>query len=259
MSRLVSDTLTMAERNIIRLPRQPDMLLGFTVQPIMFVLLFAYVFGGAIDPGQFGYAGMDYIDFLIPGIIVQSIAFGGFATALGLCEDLGKGLIDRFRSLPTARAAVLSGRAIADIVTNSVSIAILLITGLIIGFSFQTGAADIIAGIALLLFFGFASSFVFALIGMTASTPEAANGIGFTLIFPITFISSAFVPVESMPEILQTVADLNPVTFVVDAIRHLWLGGPAGDAIWASLVWTVALIAIFAPLAVRKYRRAASH
>ncbi len=253
MSRLVSDTLTMAERNIIRLPRQPDMLLGFTVQPIMFVLLFAYVFGGAIDTGEF-----DYIDFLIPGIIVQSIAFGGFATALGLCEDLGKGLIDRFRSLPTARASVLAGRAIADIVTNSVSIAILLITGLIIGFSFRTGFEDVIAGIALLLFFGFASSFVFALIGMTASTPEAANGIGFTLIFPITFISSAFVPVESMPDVLQTVANLNPVTFVVDAIRHLWLGAPAGDAIWASLVWTVALIAIFAPLAVRKYRLAAS-
>ena len=253
MSRLVSDTLVMAERNIIRLPRQPDMLLGFTVQPIMFVLLFAYVFGGAIDTGPF-----DYIDFLIPGIIVQSIAFGGFATALGLCEDLGKGLIDRFRSLPTARASVLAGRAIADIVTNSVSIAILLITGLIIGFGFRTSAPEVIAGIALLLFFGFASSFVFALIGMTASTPEAANGIGFTLIFPITFISSAFVPIESMPDVLQKVADVNPVTQVVDAVRHFWLGTPAGDAIWASIVWTLVLIAIFAPLSIRKYRAAAA-
>ncbi len=253
MSRLISDTLVMAERNIIRLPRQPDMLLGFTVQPIMFVLLFAYVFGGAIDT-----PGMSYIDFLIPGIIVQSIAFGGFATALGLCEDLGKGLIDRFRSLPTARASVLAGRAIADIATNTLSITILLITGLIIGFSFQTGATDVIAGILLLLFFGFASSFVFALIGMTASTPEAANGIGFTLIFPITFISSAFVPIASMPDVLQTVADANPVTHVVDAVRHFWLGTPAGDAIWASLVWTVVLIAVFAPLSIRKYRAAAS-
>lgn len=253
MSRLVSDTLVMAERNIIRLPRQPDMLLGFTVQPIMFVLLFAYVFGGAITT-----PGMTYIDFLIPGIIVQSIAFGGFATALGLCEDLGKGLIDRFRSLPTARPAVLAGRAIADIATNSLSIAILLITGLIIGFRFQTGFGDVVAGIALLLFFGFASSFVFALIGMAASTPEAANGIGFTLVFPITFISSAFVPIESMPDILQSFANANPVTHVVDATRHFWLGTPAGDAIWASIVWTIILIAIFAPLSIRNYRRAAT-
>lgn len=253
MSRLVADTLTMAERNIIRLPRQPDMLLGFTVQPIMFVLLFAYVFGGAIDTGD-----LDYIDFLIPGIIAQSLAFGGFATALGLCEDLGKGLIDRFRSLPTARASVLAGRAMADIVTNTVSIVILLVTGLVIGFEFQQGAPEVIGGILLLLFFGFASSWVFALIGMTASTPEAANGIGFTLIFPITFISSAFVPVESMPEVLQVVAEHNPITYLVDAIRHLWLGTPAGDAIWATIVWTIVLIAIFAPLSVRKYRQAAA-
>ena len=252
MSRLVTDTLVMAERNLIRLPRQPDMLLGFTIQPIMFVLLFAYVFGGAINVEG------DYVDFLMPGIIVQSIAFGGFVTALGLCEDLNKGLIDRFRALPTARAAVLAGRAISDLFTNALSLVILVVTGVIIGFDFRTGLPEVVAGLGLLLFFGFASSWVFALIGMNASTPEAANGIGFTLIFPVTFISSAFVPAETLPEVLRWVADVNPVTFVVDAIRHLWLGAPAGDAVWASLVWTVALIAVFAPLSILKYRRAAS-
>jgi ABC transporter DrrB family efflux protein len=254
MRRLIPDTLVLAERNLVRLPRAPDMLLGFTIQPIMFVLLFAYVFGGAIETPGYD----DYITFLIPGIIVQNIAFGGFVTAIGLAEDMGKGLIDRFRSLPTARASVLAGRTLADVVTNSVSIAILLGTGLVIGFAFEATALDVLAGFGLLLLFGFAFSWIFALIGLSVSTPEAANGIGFTLIFPITFISSAFVPVESMPTGLEEVADANPVTVVVDALRSLWLGSPAGDSIWLSIVWCLALIAIFAPLAVAKYRRTAA-
>src|SRR3954467_4735616 len=223
MTRVASDTLVMAERNLVRLPRAPDMLLGFTVQPIMFVLLFAYVFGGAIAaPGYDG-----YVDFLIPGIIVQNIAFGGFATALGRAEDMTKGLVDRFRSLPTARASVLAGRTLADIATNLLSIAILLATGLMIGFRFEASALDVLAGIGLLLLFGYAFSWIFALIGMSVSSPEAANGVGFTLIFPITFISSAFVPVDSMPEGLRQVAEANPVSTVVDTMRELWLGVPA--------------------------------
>ena len=253
MRRLVPDTLVMAERNLVRLPRAPDMLLAFTVQPVMFVLLFAYVFGGAINT-----PGYDYVDFLIPGIIVQNIAFGGFATALGLAEDMTKGLIDRFRSLPTARASVLAGRTLADIATNMLSIVVLLGTGLIIGFGFDASVAEVFAGIALLLLFGFAFSWVFALIGMSVSSPEAANGVGFTLIFPITFISSAFVPVESMPSGLEEVADANPVSAVVDAMRALWLDAPAGDSIWLAVVWCFVLIAIFAPLAVAKYRKAAA-
>ena len=255
MTRLVGDTLVMAERNLVRLPRAPDLLLGFTVQPIMFVLLFVFVFGGAIETP--GYA--DYVDFLIPGIIAQNIAFGGFVTALGLAEDMTKGLIDRFRSLPTARASVLAGRTLADVLTNGVSIVILLVTGVILGFGFDAGPLEILAGFGLLLMFGFAFSWIFALIGMSVSTPEAANGIGFTLIFPITFISSAFVPVESMPAGLQEVADANPVSVVVDALRALWVGAPAGDSIWLAVVWCVVLTAIFAPLAVAKYRRAATH
>jgi len=255
MTRLVPDTLVMAERNLVRLPRAPDLLLGFTVQPIMFVLLFVYVFGGAIaTPGY-----DDYVDFLIPGIIAQNIAFGGFVTALGLAEDMTKGLIDRFRSLPTARAAVLAGRTLADVVTNAVSIVVLLATGLVLGFGFDAGVAEILAGFGLLLLFGFAFSWIFALIGMSVSSPEAANGIGFTLIFPITFISSAFVPVESMPAGLEQVAEYNPVSVVVDALRSLWLGAPAGDDVWLAVVWCLILIAIFAPLAVAKYRRVATH
>jgi ABC-2 type transport system permease protein/oleandomycin transport system permease protein len=254
MRRLVNDTLVLAERNLMRLPRQPDLLIGFTIQPIMFVLLFAYVFGGAIVT-----PGFDYIDFLIPGIIVQNVAFGGFVTALGLSEDLNKGLIDRFRSLPTSRASVLAGRTTADVVTNLLGIVILLGTGVIIGFSFETGVIESIGGVLLLLLFGFASSWIFAVIGMSVSSPEAANGIGFTLIFPITFISSAFVPVDSMPDALQWFAEINPVTIIVDAMRHLWLDTPAGNNVWGAVVWALALIAIFAPIAVSKYRKAASN
>src|SRR4051794_32539558 len=208
MRRLATDTVVMAERNLIRLPRAPDMLMAFTIQPIMFVLLFAYVFGGAIGTPGFG----SYIDFLIPGMVAQNIAFGGFATALGLAEDMTKGLIDRFRSLPTSRASVLAGRTLADVVTNVVSITVLVTTGLIIGFSFHASVLEVLAGVGLLLLFGFAFSWVFALIGMSVSSPEAANGVGFTLIFPITFISSAFVPVASMPDGLRQVAEANPVS-----------------------------------------------
>jgi ABC transporter DrrB family efflux protein len=251
MRRLATDTLVMAERNLVRLPRAPDMLMAFTIQPIMFVLLFAYVFGGAI-----GTPGYSYIDFLIPGMVAQQIAFGGFTTALGLSEDMGKGLIDRFRSLPTARASVLMGRTLADVATNLLSIVVLVVTGLIIGFSFHASVLEVVAGLGLLLLWGYAFSWVFALIGMSVSSPEAANGAGFVLVFPITFISSAFVPVESMPDGLRQFADANPVSQVVDAMRALWLGAPADNHIWLAIVWCLVIIAVFAPLAVSKYRKA---
>jgi len=253
MSRVISDTLVVAERNLIRLPRAPDLLLAFTVQPIMFVLLFVYVFGGAISTPGFD----DYADFLIPGIIVQNIAFGGFVTALGLNEDLKKGLIDRFRSLPMARSAVLAGRTLADVVTNFLSMTVLLVTGLIIGFSFDSTVGEILLGVVLLLLFGYAFSWFFALLGLLVSSPEAANSVGFIAVFPLTFISSAFVPVESMPGALQWFAEINPFTIVVDAIRALWLSAPAGNSIWAAFVWTAVIFVVFAPLAVHRYRTAA--
>jgi ABC transporter DrrB family efflux protein len=252
MRRLVTDTMIIAERNLIRLPRAPDLLLAFTVQPIMFVLLFRYVFGGAIRT-----PGIPYVDFLIPGIIVQNIAFGGFVTALGLNEDVHKGLIDRFRSLPMARAAVLAGRTFADIVTNSLSVTILLVTGVIIGFSFHTSAVHVIAGIGLLLLFGYAFSWVFAFLGLLVSSPESANSVGFIAVFPLTFISSAFVPVSSMPSVLRAFANVNPFTITVDAMRALWIGTPSRNYIWGAVVWSFVIIAVFAPLAVARYRRSA--
>jgi ABC-2 type transport system permease protein/oleandomycin transport system permease protein len=252
MRRLVSDTLIIAERNLVRLPRAPDLLLAFTVQPIMFVLLFRYVFGGAIRTPH-----VAYVDFLVPGIIVQNIAFGGFVTALGLNEDVHKGLIDRFRSLPMARAAVLAGRTLSDVVTNSLSVAVLLVTGLIIGFSFHASALHVIAGIGLLLLFGFAFSWVFAFLGLLVSSPESANSVGFIAVFPLTFISSAFVPVSSMPAVLRAFANVNPFTIMVDAMRSLWIGEPARNYVWGAVVWSLVILAVFAPLAVARYRRAA--
>jgi ABC transporter DrrB family efflux protein len=222
------------------------------VQPVMFVLLFVYVFGGAIQT-----PGYDYADFLLPGIIVQNIAFGGFVTALGLNEDLHKGLIDRFRSLPMTRPAVLAGRTLADVVTNLLSVTVLIVTGLIIGFSFKASALEIVGGIGLLLLFGYAFSWVFALLGLLVSSPEAANSLGFIAVFPLTFVSSAFVPVESMPAALRWFAEINPFTVSVDAMRALWVGAPAGNSVWGAVVWSLAIIAVFAPLAVARYRRAA--
>jgi ABC transporter DrrB family efflux protein len=254
MRRLVTDTLVIAERNLVRLPRAPDLLAAFTIQPVMFVLLFVYVFGGAIQT-----PGYDYVDFLIPGIIVQNIAFGGFVTAIGLTEDLSKGLIDRFRSLPMARPAVLGGRTLADVVTNTFSLVVLLATALIIGFSFQTGIGEILLGVVLLLLFGYAFSWVFALLGLLVSTPEAANSVGFILVFPLTFISSAFVPVESMPSALQWFAEVNPFTIVVNAMRALWVDAPTENYVWGAFAWSFAILLLFAPLAVARYRRAAGH
>ncbi len=252
MRRLVSDTLIIAERNLIRLPRSPELLIAFTVQPIMFVLLFRYVFGGAINT-----PGYSYVDFLLPGIIVQNIAFGGFATALGLNEDVRKGLIDRFRSLPMSRAAVLGGRTLSDVVTNTLSLTILLVTGVIIGFTFHTSFLHAAEGVALLLLFGYAFSWVLAFIGLLVSSPETVNSVGFIAVFPLTFISSAFVPVASMPAGLRDFAEVNPFTIVVDAVRHLWLGAPAHNSVWGAVVWSLVIVAAFVPLAVARYRRAA--
>jgi len=252
MRRLASDTLIMAERNIVRLPRQPDLITAFTIQPIMFVLLFVYVFGGAIQTPGYD----NYKDFLIPGIIVQNIAFGGFVTAMGLAEDLNKGLIDRFRSLPMSRAALLAGRTFSDVFTNIMSMTILVITGLLIGFSFGSSALHVIAGVLLMVLFGYAFSWVFAFLGMLVTTPEAANSLGFMLVFPLTFISSAFVPTDTLPGPLKWFAEVNPFTVVVDEMRELWVGHPGGS-LWQAVAWSVAIIAVFAPLAVWRYRKAA--
>jgi ABC transporter DrrB family efflux protein len=251
----LSDTLVLARRNLARIPRQPDLLIAYTIQPVMFVLLFVYVFGGAIST-----PGFDYVDFLMPGIIVQSIAFGGFVTALGLSEDVKKGLIDRFRSLPMSRAAVLLGRTISDVALNCLSLVVLFAVGFLAGFNFiDASVADIVAGIVLCLLLGYAFSWIFALIGLYSSAPETANAIGFTLIFPLTFASSVFVPVDSMPNGLRQFAEANPFTTISDAVRSLWLGTPANTDVWMSFVWCGVLIAVFAPLAVARYRSVAAN
>jgi ABC transporter DrrB family efflux protein len=251
LSHAVSDTLVLAKRSLLRIPRQPDLLLGFTVQPVMFVLLFVYVFGGAIET-----PGFDYVDFLMPGIIVQTMAFGGFVTALGLAEDLKKGLIDRFRSLPMWGPSVLTGRILADIGTNVIQLVVMFAVGIAAGFWFSTGVPEVVAGIALLLLLGYAFSWVFAFIGLVASSPEASNAYGFTILFPITFVSSAFVPVESMPSWLEGVAEANPFTTMVDAARALFLGTPAGNDVWGAVAWSLGIIAVFGPLSAWRYRRA---
>jgi ABC transporter DrrB family efflux protein len=249
MRETLGDAIVILKRNLRGFSRQPQMLIGYTIQPIMFVLLFVYVFGGAIRVKG------SYADFLIPGILVQTICFGGALTAVGLTEDLSKGLIDRFRSLPMARSAVLAGRTLADVVVNCLSIAIMIVVGLIVGFSFHSTVPEVLAGIVILLLFGYAFSWIFALIGLSASSAETAQQFGFIAIFPLTFISSAFVPVDSMPAVLRAFAKVNPFTVTVDAMRALFTGAPAGNSVWGAAVWSVCLVLVFAPLAVMRYRR----
>jgi len=251
-----SDTLVLAGRQLRRIPRQPDLLMGYTVQPVMFVLLFRYVFGGAITTPFENYA-----QFLMPGIIVQSIAFGGFVTALAIADDMKKGLIDRFRSLPMSRIAVLAGRSVADLALNALQLAVLIAVGLLVGFSFGTDVGRVVLGLVLLLLLGFAFSWIFVLIGLTAGSAETSNAIGFTVIFPLTFASGAFVPPSTMPDGLRQFAEANPFTTWVDATRHLFIGGPEAPAnsdVWLSFVWIVAITVVVAWLAVRTYRSAAA-
>jgi ABC transporter DrrB family efflux protein len=254
LSYALSDTIVLAARSVRRISRQPDLWTAFTIQPIMFVLLFAYVFGGAISvPSEFG----DYKDFLMPGIIVQAMSFGGFVTALSIAEDMQRGLIDRFRSLPMSRIAVLSGRTLADVATNAVQLVVMIAVGLLVGFAFGSSPLEVVGGIALVFLIGYAFSWVFAFIGLNVSSPEAANAFGFTIIFPLTFLSSAFVPPETMPSPLDTfAADINPFSYFVDATRALFLGTPAGNDIWITVLWCLGLIALFSALSVARYRRA---
>ena len=246
-----SDTLVLTKRNLLRIPRAPDLLLSFTVQPIMFVLLFVYVFGGAVQT-----PGFEYVDYLMPGIIVQTISFGGFVTALGLAEDLKKGLIDRFRSLPMARSALLAGRTLADVATNLFSLVVMITVGLLAGFRFASGPLRILAGIGLVLLFGYAFSWMFAFLGLSSSSPEAAQSLGFIAIFPLAFASSAFVPVESMPPPVEAFARVNPFTIEVNALRALFLDLPVGNNVWGAVLWSLGITVVFAWLSVARFRRA---
>jgi len=259
----VTHTAIITGRNNMRVLRIPSLILFSTVQPVMFLLLFNFVFGGAITTGT--PAGSDqYINWLIPGILVQTAVFGATATALGLTEDLGAGVIDRFRSLPMARSAVLTGRTIADLVRNTFVYTLMLFVGFLMGWRFEQGVAKMLLGVALALLFGYSFSWVMATIGLAVKTPEAAQSAGFLPIFPLVFASSIFVPVESMPEWLQGFAANQPITVLADTVRSLmipeealvFLGLDQGTLIWKSLAWIVAITAVFAPLAVRQYKKA---
>lgn len=262
----LAHTAVITRRNTLRVVRLPQLLLFSTIQPVMFLLLFNYVFGGAISIGgpEGAVSGSaDYINWLLPGILVQTAVFGATATALGLTEDLGAGVIDRFRSLPMARSAVLAGRTIADLVRNTFVNTLMLIVGFLMGWRFEQGVPRMLLGVALALLFGYAFSWVMATIGLVAKTPEAAQSAGFLPIFPLVFASSVFVPTASMPQWLQVFAENQPVSVIANAVRSLMipeqalaaLGLDQTTLVWQSLAWTAVIIAVFAPLAVRQYRR----
>ena len=246
----LSDTMVMAWRNLLRYVRLPQLLVVSTIQPIMFVLLFNYVFGGAINVGN-----VKFIDFLLPGILVQTAVFGTTQTGVGLADDLSRGMIERFRSLPMARSAVLAGRILADTVRSAFVVLLMLGVGSLIGFRFHEGVFFAIAALGLAVLFGMAFSWVSALVGISVRDTEAAQVAAFIWIFPLTFISSVFVPVETMPGWLEAYAEISPVTVTVDTLRGLSLGGPVATPLWKSLAWMAGVLAVFVPLAIRRYRR----
>lgn len=260
----IRHTAVITKRNVLRLARIPQLVLFSTVQPVMFLVLFNYVFGGAIAIGGPGGAGSgEYINWLIPGILVQSAVFGGASTALGLTEDLAAGVIDRFRSLPIARSAVLTGRTLADLVRNSFVITLMLVVGYLMGWRFEQGFAKMALGVAISLLFGYAFSWVMASIGLAAKTPETAQSAGFLPVFPLVFASSVFVPTEAMPDWLRVFSDNQPVTVVANAVRSLMipeqalapLGLDQGSLIAQSLLWIAGIVVVFGFLAVRQYKR----
>jgi ABC-2 type transport system permease protein/oleandomycin transport system permease protein len=251
--RAVSDTVVLAKRNLMHIPRMPELLVFSTIQPVIFVLLFRYVFGGAIDV-----RGTSYVNYLMAGIFAQTVIFGAMITGVGLSEDLTRGLIDRFRSLPMARSAVLAGRTLADLARNLLVVVIMLVVGLAVGFRPQGSPLAWLGALALLLLVSYAFSWISATIGLALRNPEAVQSAGFIWVFPLTFASSAFVQTSTMPGWLRAFADHQPVTIVVNTVRGLFLDQPIGSDGWQALAWCVAILAVFVPLSVRIYRRTAS-
>ena len=258
---VLSDAVALTWRNLLRYVRLPTLLVFSTIQPVMFVLLFRYVFGGAI---KLPVPGLNYVDFLMPGIFVQTVIFGSTQTGVGLAEDLSGGMIERFRSLPMARSAVLAGRTLSDTVRNLFVVLLMTGVGTLVGFRFHAGIVPAVAAMLLAVLFGLAFSWISALIGLAAGNVEAAQAGSFIWIFPLVFASSAFVPVSSMPGWLQGWAKINPITITVDALRALCLGGQTAKALQGgstatyvleTLAWLTGILLVFVPLAVRRYRR----
>jgi ABC-2 type transport system permease protein/oleandomycin transport system permease protein len=251
-SETLADSRVMAGRQLRKTLRKPMLLIFAFVQPVMFVLMFRYVFGGAIDTG-----GVDYVDFLMPGIIVQTAIFGALMTGIGLTEDLSRGVVDRFRSLPISRAAVLFGRTAADIAMNVMTLSVMLLVGVAVGFRPSEPAPELLLAFLLVLAFSYVFSWISAFVGLSVKDPETAQSAGFIWVFPLTFVSSAFVPTDSMPAALQWFADINPVTLAANAARALTIGeGEALGPALGTLAWLAGLLIVFVPLAVRAFRRA---
>ncbi len=246
---LARDTWAEASRHLIATWRNPDLLVFAAIQPIMFVVLFVYVFGGAINIP--GYA--TYEQFVVPGIFAQTIVFGSAYTGIGIAEDMQKGFIDRLRSLPMYPSAVLIGRTFSDLLRNIFTFVIMLIVGFVVGFRLEGGIANAALATLLLLMFAFAFSWIQAYIGLSVKSVEAANSAGFIWMFPLTFISSAFVATETMPSWLAKIADVNPFTIVTNASRALYNGKPVGDTVWQSILWAVGITVVFAFLSFRKF------
>lgn len=262
--RVLSDGWVCAKRNLIKIKRVPEIMVFVLISPIMFVLLFAYVFGGAIDAGP----GLDYKEFLIGGIFAQTVVFGATFSGAAMAEDMQKGFIDRFRSLPMSRSAVLVGRTGADVVYNVLSLIIMALTGLLVGWRAHHGIPKMLGAFALLLVFAYAISWIMAWIGLIVPSVDVINNASFIVIMPLTFVSNAFVPTESFPDFLKPFVEWNPVSAVTQAVRELFGNVPDGVPVpdaWSlqhpviyTLLWTVLIVAVFVPLSVRAYQRAAS-
>ena len=261
----LSDSVVITKRNLIKVKRVPDLIVFATLSPIMFVVLFRYVFGGAIGGLP---PGISYAEFLLPGIFAQTVVFGSTITGASLAEDLQKGLIDRFRSLPMARSAVLVGRTVADLGLNAISIAVMALTGLVVGWRVSSSLGEAIGGFLVLLVFAYAISWLMAVVGLLVRTPEVVNNASFIVIFPLTFVASTFVPLETFPSVLRVFAEWNPVSSVTLASRELFGNVPPGTPMpdaWSlqnpvlyTLIWTAVILAVFVPLSVRLYQRTAT-
>ena len=246
----ISDSLVMVKRNLLHIPRNPELLLDVTISPIMFVLLFRYVFGGAI-----AVQGTTYVNYLMAGIFVQTLVFATMWSGVFLQQDLQKGLIDRFRSLPIARSAVLTGRTLTDLLRGALAVLVMLLVGLLVGFRPEGSVGGWMIGFGLLLLFSFAMTWVGITLAMMVRTPEAVQGALFIGVFPLTFASSAFVPVETMPGPLRAFAENQPLTIIIDALRGYLLGTPNTTDAWLSLAWSVGLIVVFFPISLRLYNK----
>jgi ABC transporter DrrB family efflux protein len=247
---VVRNTLTIARRNLLHIKATPEQLVEMSIQPLMFLVLFVYVFGGAIEGSS-----REYLQFALPGILVQSVAFLPFTTALALNIDFQRGVIDRFRSLPIARSAVIGGRILADGARIVWSIVIITALSVVLGFRFQGGVEGALGAFLLITAFGLTMCWPMAFIGITARTTESVNTWGFMIILPLTFASSAFADPATMPGWLQAFVNANPVTAIIDAARGLMLGGEVAGPVLRSVLWMIAIQAVFAPLAISRYRR----